>query len=138
MAAPFLDSNVVLYALAEADVRRPAARAILAQEFVVSAQTLNECASVASRKFHLPWDDIAEFLGGLADNAQRFVLLDAALNASAIGLAERYKLAFYDALIIAAALHADCDTLYSEDMQDGLVIERRLTIRNPFADLRLA
>lgn len=38
----------------------------------------------------------------------------------------------YDAMIVASALLAECDTLYSEDMQDGLLIEERLRIRNPF------
>ena len=110
----------------------PEAKAILAGAFVVSAQTLNECASVARRKFGLSWPEVADFLEGLADNAQSFVPLDAALNLKAIGLAARYKFSFYDALIVAAALHAGCDTLYSEDMQHGLVFEKRLTIHNPF------
>ena len=47
-------------------------------------------------------------------------------------LAERYRLSIYDAMIAAAALHADCDTLWSEDMQDGMTIEGRLRIANPF------
>jgi len=38
----------------------------------------------------------------------------------------------YDALIVASALEAGCTTLVSEDMQDGRVIDGRLTIRNPF------
>ena len=38
----------------------------------------------------------------------------------------------YDALVVAAALAADCETLYAEDLQDSQVIEERLTIRNPF------
>ena len=50
----------------------------------------------------------------------------------AVRIAERYSLSIYDALIVSAALLADCKTLHSEDMQDGQVIERRLTIRNPF------
>lgn len=58
--------------------------------------------------------------------------LTIALNFEARGIAERYQLSFYDALIVAAALAAGCDTLFSEDMHDGLVIEGRLTIRNPF------
>jgi predicted nucleic acid-binding protein len=41
-------------------------------------------------------------------------------------------LSVYGSLIAAAALLAGCKTLYSEDMQDGQVIERKLTIRNPF------
>ena len=40
---------------------------------------------------------------------------------------------FYDSALLASALLADCDTFYSEDLQNGLVIEGSLTIRNPFA-----
>jgi len=47
-------------------------------------------------------------------------------------LAERYGLSIYDAMIAASALGADCDRLWSEDMQDGMAIESRLRIVNPF------
>jgi predicted nucleic acid-binding protein len=39
----------------------------------------------------------------------------------------------WDALIIAAALATGCDTLYSEDLQNGQIFEERLTVKNPFA-----
>ena len=51
-------------------------------------------------------------------------------GAMTIGL--RYDLSHWDALIVAAALATDCDTLYSEDMQDGQVFDGRLTVKNPF------
>lgn len=47
-------------------------------------------------------------------------------------VAMRYQVSNWDALIVAAALLADCDTLYSEDMQNGQEIEGRLRIVNPF------
>ena len=47
-------------------------------------------------------------------------------------LAERYGLSIYDAMIAASALDAECDTLWSEDMHDGIVIQGRLRIANPF------
>ena len=47
-------------------------------------------------------------------------------------LAERHNLSIYDAMIAASALHADCGTLWSEDMQHGMVIGDRLHIANPF------
>jgi predicted nucleic acid-binding protein len=47
-------------------------------------------------------------------------------------LAERYGLSIYDAMIAASALHADCDTLWSEDMQDGMALDDRIGIVNPF------
>ena len=50
----------------------------------------------------------------------------------AIAMIGRYEFSPYDSTIVAAALLADCETLWSEDMQDGLVVEKQLTIRNPF------
>jgi len=39
-------------------------------------------------------------------------------------------------MIVASALHAGCDKLWSEDMQDGMVIEASLRIANPFIATR--
>jgi predicted nucleic acid-binding protein len=47
-------------------------------------------------------------------------------------LAEEYGLSVYDAMIASAALVAECDTLFSEDLQDGLLINGRLRVVNPF------
>src|SRR5256885_13962523 len=47
-------------------------------------------------------------------------------------LAARHAFHIYDALIVAAALAADCTTVYSEDLHDGQVVDHRLTIQNPF------
>jgi len=55
------------------------------------------------------------------------------VHETGLALAERHMLSIYDAMIAAAALHAHCDTLWSEDMQDGMVIEERLRVVNPFA-----
>ena len=47
-------------------------------------------------------------------------------------LAQRYQLSIYDALMLAIALRAGCDTFYTEDMHPGLVIDNQLAITNPF------
>jgi predicted nucleic acid-binding protein len=51
---------------------------------------------------------------------------------TALDIRERYSFSWYDSLIVAAALEANCDTLYSEDMQNSQVINGRLSIVNPF------
>jgi len=58
--------------------------------------------------------------------------LTAETHRTGLRLAERYKLSIYDAMIVAAALEAGCDTLWTEDMQRGLVVEGRLLIADPF------
>ena len=47
-------------------------------------------------------------------------------------LRSRYHFSFWDGLIVASALFANAEILYSEDMQDGLIVEQRLTLINPF------
>jgi predicted nucleic acid-binding protein len=54
------------------------------------------------------------------------------IHESGLALAERYRLSIYDAMIVASALYAECDTLWSEDMQDGMLIGGTLRIVNPF------
>jgi predicted nucleic acid-binding protein len=51
---------------------------------------------------------------------------------TALDIWERYSFSWYDSLIVAAALEVGCDTIYSEDMQNGQEIEGRLHIINPF------
>ena len=54
------------------------------------------------------------------------------IHDTGVGLAEHCGLSIYDAMIAASAVHADCDTLWSEDMQDGIVLDDRLRIVNLF------
>jgi predicted nucleic acid-binding protein len=53
-------------------------------------------------------------------------------HAEGLRIAQRYGLSVYDAMIVGAALLAGCDVLFSEDMQHGLHVDRRLRIVNPF------
>jgi predicted nucleic acid-binding protein len=55
-------------------------------------------------------------------------------TASRLALAERYNFSVCDAMIAAAALQAECDTLGSEDMPDGMVLPEGLRIVDPFRD----
>ncbi len=130
---PFLDTNILVYASLSDDPRRFAAEQVLVGGGVVSAQVLNEFANVARSKLKWPWADIEAALGLFKGHVKRVAPLTAKTNASALALARDHSFTFYDALIVAAAIEAGCDTLFSEDMQHGRVIGG-LTIRNPFLE----
>jgi predicted nucleic acid-binding protein len=49
-------------------------------------------------------------------------------------LRQEYALSFWDSMVVACALAADAQILYSEDMQDGLIIRETLEIKNPFTN----
>jgi predicted nucleic acid-binding protein len=128
----FFDTNVLLYLVATDDSRSGTAEALLKEGGVVSVQVLNEFASVAHRKLGMAWDELGEALAAIRDLCEVPVPITIETHESALAIAARYGLNLYDALIAAAALQAGCRILYSEDLQDGQVLEGRLTIRNPF------
>ena len=132
MSPPFLDTNVLVYAALQPDPRSDAARALLRGGGVVSVQVLNEFANVARRELHRTWPEIHRALAAVRALCPVPRPITPATHEAALTLAERTGYAVHDALILASALEAGCDTVCSEGMQDGQVIEGRLTIRNPF------
>jgi predicted nucleic acid-binding protein len=86
---------------------------------------------VLLRKYKIDNDCVEKHLRKLL-NIVELHLLDDNNTFDALSLLKQYNLSFYDALIISAAIDANCNTLFSEDMQDGLKIENQLTIINPF------
>jgi predicted nucleic acid-binding protein len=128
----FFDSNILIYAYST-DVRRERAVTAIADGGVISAQVLNEFTNVLRKKLKQDWRVIEVALQSLRFRFPGILPLTADTHAAALGLARDHGLAFYDALIVASAIEAGCDTLYSEDLQHNRTIEK-LTIRNPFLE----
>ncbi len=143
----FLDTNTLVYLL---EGKVPAAGITLTQAeleanrkgditlglfehegLFVGVQVLSElCNVVLRRKFD--WSKTKELLRMLEVLCMEVVPLTLAVHKCGIGIRDKYKLQFFDSMMLAAALEAGCDTFYSEDMQDGQVIEQTMTIKNPF------
>jgi predicted nucleic acid-binding protein len=126
---PFFDTNVLLYLLSS-DAKADKAEALLAVGGVVSVQVLNEFVSVAFRKLKMTWPEIREILTTIRAIC-KVIPVTVEIHETGLTIAERYGLSLYDSLILAAAVQAKCPTVYSEDMQDGQVVQG-VTIRNPF------
>ena len=131
-ARDFFDTNVLIYAVGKNDPRASRAEVLLAGGGIVSIQSLNEFVSVARRKLGLPWKEVKEMLDIISVLCPDPVPISLDTHRGAVAIAEKYGYSIYDALIASAALEAGCKTLYSEDLQDGQIINRQLTIRNPF------
>jgi predicted nucleic acid-binding protein len=131
MPGEFLDTNVLVYAFTS-DPRAHIAQDLLGRGCITSVQGLNEFTNVARRKLGMDWQEVREALAAIRTVCRNIVPLDVELHDDAIRIAERHGYAVFDALMLAAAERADCDVLWSEDMQDGMVIDGRLRIGNPF------
>jgi predicted nucleic acid-binding protein len=131
----FIDTNIWLYALLEGDDPEKSTRAkslIETQSIVtVSTQVINEVCVNLTRRAKFSEQQVQQLIESFY--AKCFVVeLSKPLLLKASALRERYTLSFWDSAIVSSALSADVSVLYSED---GLVVENRLRILNPFKDL---
>ncbi|HZZ61866.1 MAG TPA: PIN domain-containing protein [Roseiarcus sp.] len=130
-ASRFFDTNILVYIASRNAAKAARAEGAIAAGGAVNVQVLNELANVARRKMRMSWAETRAFLDML-----RGLLtvhpLTVESHETGLRLAERYGFSTYDAMIVASALHAGCDTLWSEDMQHGLALEEGLRIVNPF------
>ncbi|MBV8209176.1 MAG: PIN domain-containing protein [Burkholderiaceae bacterium] len=128
----FFDTNVLLYLVSSDAVKADRAETLLADGGHISVQVLNEFASVGTRKAAMTWEAVADVLG-VVRAACRVHPLTVETHDRACAIAQRYTLSFYDSLILASALLANCSAVYSENLQADQRIDRRLTVHNPFA-----
>lgn len=107
------------------------AEALIDDGGTISVQVLNEVANVARRKMGLSWAETRALLATIRD-----LLLvgpmTVDIHEAGLELAQRYGPAVYDAMIAASALDAGSNTLWSEDMQHGMLLDGRVRVVNPF------
>ena len=134
----FIDTNVLIYSFdAQSPAKRETARKLLTEALekgtgVISYQVIQEFLNAATRKFAVPLKlkDAEKYLEIVLEPlCEVFSSLE--LYHQALKIADEWRFSFYDSLIVAAALEAGCQVLYSEDLQDNQTI-RGLTVRNPF------
>lgn len=128
----FLDTNIFVYAIVQDNPRTQDAEELITEGGTVSVQVLNEFAAVARKKTNMSWTEVQLALESIKILCPEPLPITLDTHQAALAIAEKYGYRIYDALIVASALEAKCTILYSEDMKDGQVIERKLTIRNPF------
>lgn len=135
----FLDTNLFVYTFddtAPAKAKKAAQiirRAADTGEGIISYQVVQEFFNVALRRFAQPMS---------ATEAEQYLITvlrpllavhsSPALYFAALRIAERYRISWYDSLIVGAALEGQCEKLYSEDFQHGQKIEG-VRVENPFA-----
>ena len=131
-----IDTNLWIYLYAKNPLEKyNRVRQIIVDQFeniVISTQILGELYHVLTRK---NLTTIAEAQAIIIEMITNFPVLeiDTTKVLQALDISPRYQYSYWDSLIIATALLADCQTLYSEDMHHQQVIDHKIEILNPFA-----
>ena len=129
----FLDTNILVYCYSVTDQlkQRKAVEIASKPAVFVSTQVLQELCNIITRKFKFGYEQAATTIkecchnNNLHTNTENTVL-------PACQIADQNGFSFYDSMIVAAAIESNCTVLYSEDLQDGQVIDGKLTVKNPF------
>jgi predicted nucleic acid-binding protein len=135
----FIDTNLWLYAFIEGDdpQKTTSAKSLIETQRTihVSTQVINEVCVNMLKKAHFSEEQVQQLIESFY--AKYVVVeLSKSLLLRASTLREHYALSFWDSLIVSGALHANVSVLYSEDLQDRLIIENKVRIINPFKGLR--
>jgi len=136
----FIDTNIWVYAFLESerDARKQATALALLRNLsvtsriVVSAQVINEFHWTLARKYAIADPLIHDKVENGIARLAAIVPLDYATYREAFHLRSSCRLSFWDSLIVASALDHGCTTLYSEDLDHGIVIDNSLGVTNPF------
>lgn len=98
---------------------------------MLSVQVLNEISNVLMKKFSFSEDATEKYVDEICREFE-IINLSPSITKSALNLKSRYSISWFDSLIVATALTANCSLLYTEDLQDGMLFEEKLKVVNPF------
>ena len=134
----FIHTNIFIHQLEGLDEDKSATanrlirKGLETKEACISFQVVQECLNTALREAEIPLsvDEMRTYMQNVLAPLFR-VPASIPLYNRALDVQARYRYSFYDSLIVAAALDAGCDRLYSEDLPSGGRIQG-LEIENPF------
>ncbi|HPR50094.1 MAG TPA: PIN domain-containing protein [Spirochaetota bacterium] len=134
----FVDTNLWVYLFSDSESvddqnKKSVVVSLLrkSSEIVVSGQVLAELVNVFLKKTAFSYEKIQLIVHEIIETVE-VVPVDEQDISYALDIAERYKLSWYDALIVASAVSSEADILYTEDMQNALQIDKSIRITNPF------
>lgn len=137
----FIDTNIFIYALTQPKdpneyFKRDSAIELLKSliaysDIIISTQIVNELHFNLLRKFCIEDKKVFETIKSNLLEITTVVPLCQHTYKKSFDIRQDYKLSFWDSLVVASAMINNCKTLYSEDLQNGLIIQDTLTIKNP-------
>jgi predicted nucleic acid-binding protein len=130
----FVDSNIIVYLVDNRSKEKTKkAQDFLSPDFFISTQVVSENVNVCLKKLHLIKETTFDFARRIVNRFKILQITEATLLKS-FEIAIKYQLSSWDSIIIATAILNNCSIIYSEDMQDGLIVENSVTIINPFSN----
>jgi len=133
----FLDTNILvyLYSKTEKDKMEKAQSMLDKHDCVVNVHVMSETSNVLMKKYNKSAAKTKELLNNIELICDEVLSVQRKTINKAIDIKERYGFSFYDCLMLASAIEGGCQFIFTEDMNDGQIIDGTLKIINPFNSL---
>ena len=134
----FIDTNVFIYIQRtdEPNKTKISEKTIDFFDCVASTQVLNEVCNILTKKYPSSKEKIKHVLHSIQESCT-MVTIGNDYPSRALDYHFKYSISYYDALMVVAALETNCKYLISEDMQDGLIVDKKLQIVNIYNHMDL-
>jgi len=129
-----LDTNILIYLEGNDITKRKIAEILLSYDPVIPAQVISEFINVIRRLRKTPKYQLIAEASAIFRHCSIAPLEQSTLDLAKT-LIDRYDFQIFDSIIVASALEADCNTLFSEDMQHNMIVYKQLKIINPFISI---
>ena len=126
-----LDTNILIYLEGNDISKRKIAEVLLSYDPVIPSQVVTEFINVTRRLRKIPKHQLIVEASALFRHCLIAPLKHSTLDLAKM-LIDKYDFQIFDSIVVASAIEANCDTLYSEDMQHNLMVFQQLKIINPF------
>jgi predicted nucleic acid-binding protein len=130
----FIDSNIILYLFTNNEKRKRFVSTLMTPQNLISTQIVNENVNVCLKKLKIGKDEAYNHGKNLL-NTFNVVSIYPSTITDAFSLSIKYGFSFWDSLVVSAALENNCEILLTEDMHNGLLVNEKLRIKNPFEDI---
>ena len=129
----FIDTNLLVYYISDDIKKKKIVHELLLSdaEIIISSQVISEFISVCLKKLKLPKHKTLSYAEEFIDIFS-VTPINLEVVSKALSLVKKNNFSIWDSLIVSSALHAECKILYTEDMQHGQIIAKKLRIINPF------
>jgi predicted nucleic acid-binding protein len=136
VAKSFLDTNILIYSFSKDDKvkRKEAIKQINHYDRVISTQVLTEFCNICIRKLMMDPLKVEYSVNEILSNCN-LTIVDLDTIKLGLYIQKKYHFSYYDSLMIASSLETKCELLLSEDMADGQIIEKSLTLCNIFKNI---
>ena len=134
-AKAFIDTNIIIYLYSNDEPQKKLVSQKIFEKYecIISTQVLSEFSNVCFKKYNKSSDDVQLAIDEIIENSM-VSLIDYSSIKEALRIKKQYGYNYYDCLIIANALNSNCEYLITEDMTDGQLVDKKLSIINIYSE----